>query len=80
MMGMGALDNLHECFNAIRADNMPGDLVEAGDMYESTIVVLNALYPKVSPGGFVIIYDYGMIPGAIGLSKIFVAVPTLPSH
>jgi O-methyltransferase len=164
MMGMGALNNLHECLNAIHADNIPGDLVEAGvwrgggtifmravlaahgdetrrvwacdsfeglpkptdqfaadhgdklwqseylavsvdqvkanfqkygllddrtiflkgffsdtmptapisqiavlrldgDMYESTIVVLNALYRKVSPGGFIIIDDYGMIPG-----------------
>ncbi|WP_246740584.1 TylF/MycF/NovP-related O-methyltransferase [Bradyrhizobium sp. LCT2] len=29
-----------------------------GDMYESTIQALNALYHKVSPGGFVIIDDY----------------------
>jgi O-methyltransferase len=29
-----------------------------GDMYESTIDALNALYAKVSPGGFVIIDDY----------------------
>lgn len=28
-----------------------------GDMYESTIVALEALYPKLSPGGFVIIDD-----------------------
>jgi O-methyltransferase len=34
-----------------------------GDMYESTIVALRALYPKLSPGGFVIIDDYGAIPG-----------------
>ena len=33
-----------------------------GDMYESTIVALAALYPKVSPGGFIIIDDYGAIP------------------
>jgi hypothetical protein len=33
-----------------------------GDMYESTIVVLKHLYPKLSPGGFVIIDDYGMLP------------------
>lgn len=33
-----------------------------GDMYESTIVVLEHLYPKVSPGGIVIIDDYGMLP------------------
>src|SRR5262249_7945660 len=29
-----------------------------GDMYESTIQALEALYPKLSPGGFVIIDDY----------------------
>jgi O-methyltransferase len=33
-----------------------------GDMYESTWVALNALYPKVAPGGFVIVDDYGAIP------------------
>ena len=32
-----------------------------GDMYESTIDALEALYPKVSPGGFVIVDDYVMI-------------------
>jgi O-methyltransferase len=163
MMGMGALNNLHECLDTIRVDNIPGDLVETGvwrgggtifmraflfahgdetrrvwacdsfeglpkpsgkfaadrgdkhwqsdylavsidqvkvnfakygllddrtiflrgffsdtmptapisqigvlrldgDMYESTITVLDALYSKVSPGGFIIIDDYGMIP------------------
>jgi O-methyltransferase len=30
-----------------------------GDLYESTIDALNALYHKVSPGGFVIVDDYG---------------------
>jgi O-methyltransferase len=30
-----------------------------GDLYESTIQTLEALYPKVSAGGFVIIDDYG---------------------
>jgi len=29
-----------------------------GDLYESTIQALDALYPKLSPGGFVIIDDY----------------------
>lgn len=33
-----------------------------GDMYESTIQALSCLYPKVSPGGFVIIDDYGALP------------------
>jgi O-methyltransferase len=163
MMGMGALNNLHACLDAIRIENTPGDLVETGvwrgggvifmraflaahgdrirrvwacdsfqglpkpsgnfsadrdsrlwqseylavdvervkanfakygllddrtvflkgffsetmasapisqiavlrldgDMYESTIVVLEALYQKVSRGGFIIVDDYGMIP------------------
>lgn len=30
-----------------------------GDMYESTIQALDALYPKLSPGGFCIIDDFG---------------------
>ena len=33
------------------------------DMYGSTIVALRALYPKVSLGGYVIIDDYGAVPG-----------------
>jgi O-methyltransferase len=33
-----------------------------GDLYESTIVALRSLYRKVSPGGYVIIDDYGAIP------------------
>jgi O-methyltransferase len=32
-----------------------------GDMYESTMVALRSLYPKVSPGGYVIVDDYGAI-------------------
>jgi O-methyltransferase len=31
-----------------------------GDMYESTMVALTALYPRVSPGGYVIIDDYAL--------------------
>jgi O-methyltransferase len=34
-----------------------------GDMYESTIVALDALYPKLAVGGFVVVDDYGAIPG-----------------
>jgi O-methyltransferase len=33
-----------------------------GDMYQSTIEALENLYDRVSPGGFVIIDDYGAIP------------------
>jgi O-methyltransferase len=35
-----------------------------GDMYESTIQALEALYSKVSPGGFIIIDDYILKPCA----------------
>lgn len=31
-----------------------------GDLYESTIVALETLYPKVSPGGYVIVDDYAL--------------------
>jgi O-methyltransferase len=30
-----------------------------GDMYESTMVALTSLYPKVSIGGYVVIHDFG---------------------
>lgn len=33
-----------------------------GDMYSSTIVALQALYPRLSPGGFIIIDDYHLGP------------------
>jgi hypothetical protein len=32
-----------------------------GDLYESTIQALEALYDKVSPGGYVIVDDYGCV-------------------
>jgi O-methyltransferase len=33
-----------------------------GDLYESTIDALSALYDKVSPGGYVIVDDYAVFP------------------
>jgi hypothetical protein len=33
-----------------------------GDMYASTLQALEHLYPKVSPGGFVFVDDYGALP------------------
>jgi hypothetical protein len=35
-----------------------------GDLYESTIDTLNALYPKVSRGGFIIVDDYLAVPAS----------------
>lgn len=34
-----------------------------GDMYESTMDALVALYPKLSVGGYLIVDDYGCVPG-----------------
>ena len=34
-----------------------------GDMYESTIQAIEALYPKLSTGGFCVVDDYGDIAG-----------------
>ncbi|MDP9074932.1 MAG: TylF/MycF family methyltransferase [Actinomycetota bacterium] len=52
------------------SDTLPGAPIERlavlrvdGDMYGSTMDVLDALYPKVSVGGFVIIDDFGAVPG-----------------
>ncbi|MBI3515383.1 MAG: class I SAM-dependent methyltransferase, partial [Proteobacteria bacterium] len=33
-----------------------------GDLYESTMDALDALYDRVSPGGFIVIDDYGAVP------------------
>jgi O-methyltransferase len=33
------------------------------DMYGSTIEALDSLYPKLAPGGYAIIDDYGAVPG-----------------
>ena len=33
-----------------------------GDLYESTMDALEALYPRLSPGGYAIVDDYGCIP------------------
>jgi hypothetical protein len=32
-----------------------------GDMYESTMDILESLYWRVSPGGYVVIDDYGVL-------------------
>ena len=32
-----------------------------GDLYESTMDALNALYPKLSAGGYCIVDDYGVL-------------------
>jgi O-methyltransferase len=52
------------------ADTLPNSSVDSlavlrldGDMYESTMDALNALYPKLSVGGYVIVDDYHVVAG-----------------
>jgi Macrocin-O-methyltransferase (TylF) len=61
----GLLDDQVEFLEGWFRDTLPRAPVERlavlrldGDLYESTIVALDALYRKLSPGGFVIIDDY----------------------
>jgi O-methyltransferase len=42
-----------------------------GDMYQSTIEALENLYDRLSPGGFVIIDDYGAVPGCRKAVEVF---------
>ena len=44
-----------------------------GDLYESTIVALNSLYGKLSPGGYVIVDDYHVVPGCKSAIHDFLA-------
>jgi len=65
----GLLDDQVEFLPGWFNDTLPSAPVDTlavlrcdGDMYESTIVTLESLYPKVSPGGYVIVDDYGALP------------------
>jgi len=62
----GLLDDRVRFLRGWFKDTLPGAPIERlalmrldGDYYESTVDALTALYPKLSPGGFVIIDDYG---------------------
>ena len=62
------LDDSVEFVEGWFKDTLPAVPVDAlavlrldGDYYESTIQILESLYHKVSPGGFVIVDDYGCI-------------------
>ena len=35
-----------------------------GDWFDSVLLTLDVMYPLVSPGGFIVIDDYGTFPGA----------------
>ena len=66
----GLLDDQVRFLEGWFADTLPAAPIEQlavlrldGDMYGSTMEALTALYPKLSAGGFVLIDDYGMVPG-----------------
>ncbi len=48
-----------------------------GDMYSSTMQALEALYPRLSVGGFVIVDDYGEIPSARQATEDFRAAQAI---
>jgi hypothetical protein len=65
----GLLDDQVAFVKGFFSDSLPGlqagpfALIRLdGDMYESTYVALESLYPKLSVGGFAIIDDYGATP------------------
>ncbi len=65
----GLLDNKVKFLKGWFKDTLPNAPMEKlslirldGDMYESTMDGLVNLYPKLSPGGYIIIDDYGAIP------------------
>lgn len=64
----GLLDQQVKFIVGFFSDTLPTAPVERlavlrldGDMYESTIVALEHLYPKLQPGGFCIVDDYGAV-------------------
>jgi O-methyltransferase len=66
----GLLDDQVKFLEGLFQDTLPSAPIDQlavvrldGDMYESTIVALEELYPKLSPGGFLIVDDYGALKG-----------------
>jgi len=65
----GLLDGQVEFLPGWFSDTLPRAPIERiavlrldGDLYSSTMEALTNLYDKVSPGGFIIIDDYGALP------------------
>lgn len=66
----GLLDDQVRFLKGWFKDTLPGAPIERlavmrldGDMYESTMDALSALYPRLSVGGFAVIDDFGAVPG-----------------
>ena len=65
----GLLDDRVQFLEGWFADTLPVAPIEQlalvrldGDLYESTMQTLTALYPKLSPGGYLVVDDYGAVP------------------
>jgi len=65
----GLLDDQVEFLKGWFRDTLPEAPIQSlavlrldGDMYESTMDALVNLYPKLSPGGYCIVDDYGAVP------------------
>lgn len=74
----GLLDGRVRFLEGWFADTLPAAPVERlallrvdGDLYKSTMDALDALYDRVSPGGFVIVDDYGAIPACRRAVDVF---------
>jgi O-methyltransferase len=66
----GLLDDQVHFLKGWFKDTLPNAPIERlavarldGDMYESTMSAIEALYPKLQPGGFLIVDDYGAVEG-----------------
>lgn len=66
----GLLDNQVRFLPGWFKDTLPSAPIERlsilrldGDLYESTMTALEALYPRLSPGGYVIVDDYHAVRG-----------------
>ncbi|MEO0995020.1 MAG: TylF/MycF/NovP-related O-methyltransferase, partial [Pseudomonadota bacterium] len=76
----GLLDDQVQFLEGWFKDTLPGAPIESlavlrldGDMYESTMDGLAALYDKVSKGGFVIVDDFGAVPACADAVRDFLA-------
>ena len=65
----GLLDDQVRFLPGLFRDTLPGAPIDRlallrldGDLYESTMDALSALYDKLAPGGFVLVDDYGNLP------------------
>ena len=74
----GLLDNQVRFIEGFFSETLPKAPIEKlallrldGDMYEATYVALENLYPKLSPGGIVILDDYGVLPRSAKAAEDF---------